>query len=53
MTNQNKRCKFPTNSSLRDTGAMKLEYAWHGALQWLKHQKKLLNVNTSAFCATL
>ena len=55
MTNQNKRCKFPANSSLRDAGAVKLEleYAGHGALRWLKHRKKLLDLNTSASCATL
>ena len=54
MTNQNKRCKFPANSSLRDAGAVQLEYA---CMAWLvtmaESPKKLLNVNTSAFCATL
>ena len=39
MTNQNKRRKFPANSSLRDAGAVKMEYAWHGLLRWLKHRK--------------
>ena len=39
MTIQNKRRKFPANSSLRDVGAVKLEYEWHGLLRWLKHRK--------------